>query len=157
MAVNPNFTNANRKTSYFTVKDSNNNLEVGSLQLTPATQDATDSDSIYSGFNPYNGYNCVAVFNSANGNLGPLQAGGNISVQQAGNSPSSALYRMYYTPDGITWEQANTGTDFPMMTINPTTQQQSLVNVSSINVSTFTANNLALMSSLKGTFPSCFS
>ena len=157
MAVNPNFTNANRTTSYFTVKDSNNNLEVGSLQLTPATQDATDSDSIYSGFNPYNGYNCVAVFNSANGNLGPLQAGGNISVQQAGNSPSSALYRMYYTPDGITWEQANTGTDFPMMTINPTNQTQNLLNLSTINAGTNTANAVALMSSLKGTFPSCFS
>jgi hypothetical protein len=156
MSVNPNSTNASRTTSYFLTKDSNNNLEIGSLQLTPATQDATDSDSIYSGFNPYNGYNCVAVFNSANGNLGPLQAGGNISVQQAGNSPSSALYRMFYTSDGITWEQANTGTAFPMVTINPTNQTQNLLNLSTINAGTNTANAVALMSSLKGTFPTSF-
>ena len=151
MPVNPNFTNANRNTPYSPLLNA-----VPEITFTPSTNGPPDSDSIASGFNPFPGEPCVAVFQSSTGNLGPLQVGGNISVQQGGNGPSTALYRMYYASDNVTFATANTNLQIPMIQINPALNEQSLLNVSSITVSTFTANNLALMSSLKGTFPTSF-
>ena len=158
MAVNPNFTNANAGTPYASGGvPPTSNLLVASIQFTPALAgNPTDSDTVGQGFNPYDGTNICSIVQKSTENLGPLLMGGSAIVQQAGNGPSTALYRMFYNPEGIIWEQANTGTSFPMMAINPNTQTQNLFNLSTINAGGNTANAISLMSSLKGTFPTSF-
>lgn len=96
------------------------NNPVPEIVFQPSTQYGPDSTTLASGFQPFNGSPMVAVFNTG-GNLGPLQVGGQLQVQQAGNSPSTALYRVLYTADGVTWVQANTGSSFNWMALNNST------------------------------------
>lgn len=105
-----------------------------SVQFTPALSgNPTDSDTLGQGFDPYSGNNMVSVVQKSSENLGPLLVGDSVQVQQGGNGPSTALYRMLYDCDGITWEQANTGTSFGFMAVDPAKQTFGLSNIATVN------------------------
>jgi hypothetical protein len=131
---------------------------VASVKFLPSTTNPDDSDTIASGFNPYNAYNQVAVFNSVTGNLGPLQVGGALEVQEGGNGPSSVLSRTLYEALGFSFIQPGTGTTVPLMMVNRATNESVQFN----NLSTIVApgasqiiNLIALTSTLAVAFPGC--
>jgi hypothetical protein len=79
----------------------------------------------------YDGATQIAMFDPS-GNLGPLQLGGYLEVQDV-DVPTSAQGRMLYESAAIDWEQPNTGTSFYFMTVDKVTQKFDISNVQSIN------------------------
>ena len=84
-----------------------------------------------SGYDVYDGAKQIAMLDPS-GNLGPLQLGGYLEVQDV-DAPDQAQGRMLYESAAIDWEQPLTGTSFYFMTVDKTTQKFDISNVQSIN------------------------
>jgi len=149
MAVNPNFTNANKTTTYWAsgVGGSSNfptGITIG--QNPPAVFSITGID--------YN--NNLPTITDLSGNTEGLVAYSFKAIDSVGKTGILA-------PDNITFQQSQSGTGRTMVTINDgalgatNNNYFNLLGLSTINAGTDTANAVTLMSSLKGTFPSCFS
>jgi hypothetical protein len=80
---------------------------------------------------PYGDAYLVGVVDPSN-DLGPLQTGGYVEVQDAGPL-STAFSRMLYAWDGIDYQQANSGTSVEFMSLNSGSNGFDLSNVSTIN------------------------
>jgi hypothetical protein len=80
---------------------------------------------------PYGDAYIVGVVDPSN-DLGPLQTGGYVEVQDAGPL-STAFSRMLYAWDGIDYQQANSGTSVEFMSLNAGSNGFDLSNISTIN------------------------
>lgn len=185
MAVNPNFTNANAATSFFssggggggggsnvTFQTVNIN-QGGSITIGSSLNAGTDllwNKDVSGAFQTYQSMkyylttsgiqNLVLYTYDQSGNLdrqvmGDVVCGGTNSTVyggwsglQIGSAGTNSL--------GTRLVNSQTGViEATFQDINGT--EQSLYNLSTINAGSDTANAILLMSSLKGTFPSCFS
>lgn len=92
------------------------------------------SERVAMGENVYSGASQVAIFNANANTLGPLQVGGVLEVQSGTSLPSATLGRMLYASESITFQQANTGTSFPVVAKNadPATDF-ALTNIKTLN------------------------
>jgi len=90
------------------------------------------SSSISSTEPPFGGAtNILGVFDLS-GNQGPLYAGGGVVVQEVG--PTSASYnRMYYSWNGLSYQQPSTGASFPILEIDGSNSAVDLTNIATIN------------------------
>lgn len=83
------------------------------------------------GYDVYDGAKQIAVLDPS-GNLGPVQIGGYLEVQDV-DVLTQAQGRMLYESGAIDWEQPLTGTSFYMMTVDKANGKFDLSNIQSIN------------------------
>jgi hypothetical protein len=92
------------------------------------------SERVALGENVFSGASQVAIFNANANTLGPLQVGGVLEVQGGSSLPSNTLPRMLYGSTGVTFQQATTGTSFPIVAKNPDPATDfALTNIKTIN------------------------
>lgn len=158
-----NQTNIAPGTPFATGGGGSSNPVVNSLTVTPnQTGYQVLSDTIAGGFNPNPpGWNQVGIYNSSNGQLGPLQAGYYLEAQEGGNGPSDALWRTRYSSSNITFSgvapsPGGTPSTLTFLNVDINKPSVSFHGISTLNAGPYNANLIALMSSLQSAYPSNF-
>ena len=158
MAVNPNFTNANAFTPYGG-GSGGLNPTVNSVAFIPVQSNITVlSDQLGAQYSAYGTASLLGISQGGNGGAaGNLRVGDYLEVQEQGTPGAQGLNRVLYGSGSISLQQRNTGTLYPILQVNTSTDNTwAMTNLSSMTSGGNTANVAALMSSLKATFPSNF-
>lgn len=154
MSTLPNATNLAPGTTYFASGGGGGGGGIASGVLTRPLTNPTNailSDTIASSENPYNGNNIIGIFNSVDGTLGPLQVGGDLEVQEGGNSASSVLCRTFYSAAGVVFAAKASGSSFPYVSVNQTSNAGELFSgVALANISSINGGALLNVSSING-------